>query len=318
MSKQFPVLFFACITLAGCFGTTAAVRPELQVKAESLIRRAIRAEQKNEYQLARQYLEDALQLVTSIEDQPAKAQTLVNLARLNRLNGERNLALVQIDQALAILKPDAANFSEAAHEKALTELANGGIAAAQKWAEKSVETENGDSKGRRRNLLGRILLAMNDLAAAEKMLNRALDENRKYGLNEEEANSLRMLGITARLGKRTDESELLLNRALLVDKQLAASNKIAADLEELSATAVAAGKPEQAANCLERASSVNLAAGRKTQAAANQATLARIYDLMGDTDKAAKARAKAAELSGNVVVHVSEGRQDTTNPSSRP
>lgn len=308
----------ACLILSGCTGTRAAVRPELQTQAEKLIKRAVRAEQKNEFQQAELYLNESLKLSTSIEDLPARARALINLARLNRLHGTLALATSQIDQALAILRPESDGFSEAAHEKALTELANSRIDAALKWAEQAVSLETGHDAGRRRNLLGRVLIAMNQTAAAEITLNVALTDNRRYGLREEEANSLRMLGITARIGRRIAESDQLLNEALQIDKQIAASGKIAADLEELAATALAAGNPKSAVNFLERAGSVNLAAGRQSRAAANQTALGQLYDQMGDVPMGDIARKKAVELTENAPVQLPAVRPATTSPSSSP
>lgn len=308
----------ACLALTGCFGTRTTVRPELQVRAETLINRAIRAEQKGEFQQAELYLAESLKLSTSIEDLPVKAQALVNLARLNRLHGTLGQASSQIDQALAILNPESEVFSEAAHEKALTELASGNRDTARKWAEKAGTTETGHDAGRRGNLLGRILIALNETAAAESALKTALADNRTYGLSEEEANSLRMLGITARIGGRLTESDLLLNKALQIDKNLAVSSKIAADLEELAATALSADNPKLAAGFLERASSINLAAGRQSQAAANLASLARIYDRMGDTAMGDNARKKASKLSEKPPAQLRAVGSETTNPSSNP
>ncbi len=308
----------AAMSLSGCFGGKPPVRPESQLKAEALIKRAIRAEQKNDSQQAEQYLIEALQLSSSVEDLPVKAQTLVNLARLSRLHGSVSQADDRIKQALTILNPESDSYAEAAHEKTLIELAKGNREAARQWSMQAVKAEKGQDAGRRQNLLGRVLIALEDPAGAETVLSRGLAENRKNNHREEEANSLRMLGITARLRKRTTESERLLNEALIIDKQIAVSSKIAADLEELAATALAASKPDQAIKFLVRACDVNLAGGRRSQAAANQAVLGRVYDLLGDGTRADQARSRSIELSGQPTVQTPGTVPETTSPSSSP
>lgn len=308
----------AAMSLSGCFGGKPPVRPESQLKAEALIKRAIRAEQKNDSQQAEQYLIEALQLSSSIEDLPVKAQTLVNLARLSRLHGTVSQADDRIKQALTILNPESDSYAEAVHEKALIELAAGNRETARQWAVQSVKAEKGQDTGCRQNLLGRVLIALEDPAGAETVLNRALAENRKYNHQEEEANSLRMLGIVARLRKGTAESERLLNEALTIDKKIAVSSKIAADLEELAATALAANKSDQAVQFLDRASAVNLAGGRRSQAAANQAALGHVFDLLGDGSRANKARSRSRELSGQPTIQAPDTVPETTNPSSSP
>jgi tetratricopeptide (TPR) repeat protein len=291
---QGVVWLTACALLSGCFGVTAhPVRPEVQVRAETQLMRGIRAEQKGNALEAERLLSESLQLSASIEDNPAKARARINLARLYRLQPDMARARASIDAALGELETESDDYAEAAQEKALIELP-ADSAAALVWAEKGVATEKGTLLGRRLNLLGRIQMARGDATTATLTLKQALDRNRDGGLAEEEANSLRMLGILARGQQRFGDAERLLTEALEIDKRIGVSTKVAIDLEELSATALASGATDKAIACLRRASEVNLGSGRSRQAAANLTTLAEICRSAGRMQEAEEAL-KAAE-----------------------
>jgi len=307
------------LVLAGCFGGTAKiVRSDAQTRAETLLVRAIRAKQKGDGPGALKLLSEALSVSTSIEDTPAKAIALINIARLHRLNHETDPATAAIDTALALPVNDAGIFSEAAQEKALILLTANNADAALPWAEKSVASANKALLGTRLNLLGRILLGRNDLAASVPILEKALKENREHGNGEEEANSLRMLGIVARRKVDNAESERLLSEALEIDKRSGTSSKISADLEELATTARAAGRPADAASFLERAYEVHLHGKRYQGAAKAKSDLAEISGLQGDNFKAEAARKTARELFEKAKNQQHGATSETINPSSRP
>lgn len=303
-----------CALLTGCFGGSAAqkARPEVQVRAEVLLTRAIRAEQKGEAREAERLLEESLRLSTSIEDNSATVRAQINLARLYRLRHDTARSRTAIDAALALLGTEADSHSEAAQEKALIELPSDS-ALALTWAHKAVSAEKGDWAGRRLNLLGRIQLVRGDLAAAGVTLKKALDENRDSGHGEEEANSLRMLGLIARNHQRFADSEHMLTAALEIDKRIGVSVKIAMDLEELGLTARQAGNLERAAGYLERACNVHLNGGRMAQTVADLTTLAEIYDQWDNSNKAETTRKKARQLP-----HQPGTPPETTKPPTGP
>lgn len=310
----------ALFSLTGCFGGSKQnVRPEVQVRAESLLVRAVRAEHKGDVQEAERLLRESLVISTSIEDNPAKATTLINLARLQRLGHDPTSATVTIDAALDLLGPtDASLYVEAAQEKALIVLSSNNADAALTWAEKSVAAEKGSLLGRRLNLLGRIQLVRGDTANSTASLSKALTENRGSGNAEEEANSLRMLGIIARNGKRFTEAERLINEALEIDKRIGASAKIATDLEELAATARVTGNHGNAVKYLERAYEVHLNAGRNRQAAATQTVLVEVFNMLGDPGKADTARKTAQALMDKTKIQQPGISPDTIKPSKSP
>jgi len=313
------VVLLTLLTLAGCFGGGSKVlRSEAQSRADTFLKRAIRAGQKGEVAEAERLLREALAVSSSIEDIPAKSVELINLARLSRLNSDLAAAMASIDAALALLTPQADFYSEAAHEKALVCLAGGDPATALSWAERSVAAEPGTSQGRRLNLVGRILVAQGEWLKAGQTVKRALEENRGDANLEERANSLRILGIVARNGKDLSGAEQLLKEALGIDKQIGASAKIASDLEELAATARAGGDLNKTARYLKRAYDVHYSADRFRAAGAAQSALADVLRHLGDISGAEASQTKARELAERASAQKPTTPPATTSPSNNP
>ena len=304
---------------AGCFGGTAPpARPEAQLRAETALSRGIRAEQKGDSLEAERFLTQSLTISSSIEDNPARSMELINLARLYRLRPDLLKAEKYIDQAIATTEIDPRFSAEATYEKALIELAKGSPATALEWAQKAIAAELGNALGIRLNLAARIQLVRGAWNDAETLAGKALIENRAAGQAEEEANSLRILGVIARNEKNHDRGAQLLQEALQIDKRIGKNSKIAADLTELAETARSAGKLRESATYLERAYEVNLAGGRVRQAIENQQRLAAVYSTTGEEDKAARARETAGKLEIPNVVQQPGSSSATINPSSRP
>ncbi|MBC8018473.1 MAG: tetratricopeptide repeat protein, partial [Verrucomicrobia bacterium] len=242
MNSQRLQYLWLCVALnlllTGCFGGKApAVRAESRQRAETALTRGVRAEQKGNYPEAEKLLAEALATSSSIEDYPARTTALINLARLHRLRHDLPNAESYIDQALVLLTKDSPLFAEATHEKALLELTKGNPATALEWAQKSIAAEQGNLRGTRRNLASRIQVVLGNWSAADALARAALDENRSAHQAEEEANSLRIMGIVARNDKKYSQGEQFLQEALSIDKRIGKSSKIAADLEELAITA---------------------------------------------------------------------------------
>lgn len=313
-------VWIACLPLlAGCFGGKAqTARPEAQLRAETALIRAIRADQKGDGSEAEKQLGQSLAISTSVEDNPARVTALINLARLHRQQHDLTKAENCIDRALAIAVIDSRLTAEAAYEKSLVELAMGRLETALEWADKAIAAERGNGLGSRLNLAGRIQLLRGRWSDADALARKALGENRSAGQAEEEANSLRILGIVARHGKDYAAGAQFLLEALLIDKRIGKSAKIAADLEELAETSREAGNLRDAASCLERAFEVNLAGGRPRQAAGNQLTLAAVYAALGEEDRASRARETARTLEPLAAPQPPGSPSVTINPSSSP
>lgn len=307
------------LLLAGCFGgKVQPARPEAQLRAETALSRGIRAEQRGDSPEAEKQLAQSLSLSTSVEDDPTRATALINLSRLHRLQHGLQKAETSIDLALAITGIDSRLSAEAAYEKALLELAMNRPETALEWANKSIAAERGNALGSRLNLAGRIQLVRGRWSDADALARKALVENRSAGQLEEEANSLRIMGIVARNEKNYDGGTQFLHEALLIDKRIGKSGKIAADLGELAETARKTGKLREAAAYLERAYDVNLAGGRLRAALENQESLAGVYTALGEEDRAGRARETARKLESQAASQAPGSPSTTISPSSSP
>jgi len=292
---KLSALTISALLLSACLGGGQPVRPATQIRAENLLNRGVKSGINNDMIEADRLFSESLALSSSIEDKPAMAMALINKARICRLNQELGKADKTIDAALALIEADNAIFAEAAHEKALIELALERVASAEKWALKAVQAEKGDETGRRLNLLARIKLGTANRSGVETLLKKALASNAGQN-NEEAANSLRMLGILAREESNFNAASKHLTEALELDKTAAVSSKIALDLEELALTCIKAGQGAAAVGYLQRAYNVNLGAGRTDRAADNQRQLASIFESNGDRKNADAALKAAQEL----------------------
>jgi tetratricopeptide (TPR) repeat protein len=304
---------------AGCFGgASQSARPEAQLLAETSLSRGIRAEHRGDSLEAERLLTQALTVSSSIEDYPAQSVALINLARLYRLNPDLQKAETFIDQAITVSEKDPRHAAEAAYEKALIDLAKDSPATALEWARKAIAAEQGNALGSRLNLAARIQLARGMWSDAGTLAAKALVESRSAGQAEEEANSLRIMGIVARNEKKYDQGAQLLQEALQIDKRIGKNSKIAADLGELAETARSEGKLKESAAYLERAFEVNRAGGRLRQAKENQERLAVVYAQLGEDQKATRALETAGKLAIPVAIPQPAGRSATISPSSRP
>jgi tetratricopeptide (TPR) repeat protein len=307
------------LLLAGCLGgSVQPVRSDTLLRAEAALNRGIRAQEQGDAITAERFLTQALALSSSVEDYPLKTTALINLARLNRLRHDLPKAGIFIDQALAAAAAAPRLSAEAAFEKALLELAKDDPVTAMVWVQKSITAQQGSTLGRSLNLAGRIQVVSGKWSEAEALAGKALYENRSAGEFEEQANSLRILGIVARNQKNYAAAGTFLQEAVQIDKRIGKSGKIAADLEELAATARSAGNLKESASYLERAYELHQAGGRFRQAGQNQEALAGVYAALGEELKANSARETARILS------IRDGAQQTGNPlttispSSRP
>lgn len=319
--RRLELLACAAFTmlLAGCFGGKGpALRSETGQRAETALIRGVRAEHKGNIQEAERFLSEALAASTSIEDLPVRTAALINLARLHRLQQELSKAGPFINRALDLLTAKSALFAEAVHEKALLELARGNAPAALDWALQAIASEQENLVGSRRNLAARIQLELGNFSAADVLARTALNENRAAEQAEEEANSLRIMGIIARDGKKYLEAGQFLQNALAIDKNIGSSSKIAADLEELATTSRLAGNLKESTHYLDRAHDVNLAAGRLRKAQLNQEALAEAYLLLGETLKADKASESARQLGAQIGPQQPTKPSATINPSNKP
>ncbi len=280
--RSAAVLTAALMLLNSCSGGTDQVlRSDAMKQSDNLVSRALKLDRKGHPVDAARLFEEALTISSSIEDYQGRARILINLARIERRNASIDAAQKRITEALKNISPGSPHEAEAAHEQSQIMLARGDTHQALQWAERAVSTERGGEGGRRLNLLARARLAGKDYARAGETARQALKENRASMAFEEEATSLRLLGIIARETGSLSESQKLLLAALEQDKRAGISMKIAADLDELALTSRAAGDITSSEEYEKRAQSV----------------------------KAASAALSAGER---------QNRPDTTRPSSKP
>ncbi len=311
--------FVLIFLLAGCFGgKTQVIRSEKQQSAETALTRGIRAEQKGNYPEADSFLSEALILSSSIEDYPTRATALINLARLSRMQKDLPRAEMYADQALGLISEDSRLIAEAKHEKALLEFTKGNPESALTWAQQSIAAESGNLRGTRRNLASRIQLSLGNWVEAESLARTALVENIAAEHAEEEANSLRIMGIVARNENKNTESERILLQALTIDKRIGKSSKIAADLEELAITFQRTGNLKETTLYLERAYDVNIAAGRLWQAIQNKKGLTVIYVALGKSLLADKAGETVRKLTKQLESQQTQKSTVTISPSNKP
>lgn len=306
--------------LGGCFGGKVPQhRSERLQKAETALSRGTRAEQKGNLTDSAAHFTEALSESTAIEDYVVRVTSLINLARLYRTQHDLVRAEQYLDQVLALKSETKSLLAEIYYEKSLLELAKGRIDSALVWADQSVSAETGNQLGCRLNLTARIHLELGNLPAAQSRAQQALQENRAAGHLEEEANSLRILGIVGRFTAHYTEGEAYLKAALALDKKLGKSGKIAMDLEELGAICVTNQNLTQASVYLERAREIHIASGRRSSAQKNLETLADIHDRMGDPNVAEKYRTMARELSAvGDSTQTPQKSSVTINPSNKP
>lgn len=317
-------IFWAALALsAGILSACSAgggkplVRPEAQLRAASLLERALRAQQKGLGGQAEQLLHESLASSSSIEDNPARIVALVNLARLNRFKGDSTAAAEYADQALLLCSRHPEFMAEAAYEKAHLELALVNHDQALVWATRALDAEGERLKGVRRNLLARVQLAAGDANAAARSAREALRENRASGQAAEEANSLRLLGTIADDSGDLESVEALFLEALEIDKRIGASARIGLDLEKLADVAEGRGNLKLAADYLERAGSVYWSAGNGAKATLVLQKLEALYRQSGDNIGAEKTRRKREKLPcGQSPCPASAA--ESAKPSSKP
>lgn len=313
-------IFFILIVsiLAACSGAGKNVlRPEVQLRAEKSLERGVRAQQKGEIHQAEQLLNDALFSSSSIEDNPTRIAALINLARLNRLNGNPDKAMIYVNLALNLCVEHPEWLSEAAYEKAHTELDLDNQNEALRWAVKSLNAEQGTLKGVRRNLLARIQSNAGNTNAAVLSATAALNENLYNELPEEAANSLRILGTIELEGGRLDAARKLILEALEIDKRIGASPKIGLDLEKLAAVADGQEALNLKAEYLERAYSVHVSAGRRDKALNILQQLAEVYSKTGNSTQAEKVRLTYEQLNAAKTATPIEPQTAPVLPTNR-
>lgn len=290
------VLAVAALLAAGCGGNAAPRLSSAQLQAINHNQRGIRLEARGDHELALEEFSAALRLNAAIDNRDGAVVALVNSARVNRLQRNLTQARSHIDRAIAMAPPDSDLFPEVAFEKARIFLASGNPDEAGEWARTSVTADKGENRGRRLNLLARIVFQQGNVAEARQTASEALKLNREHGQRAEEANSLRLLGDIHSARKRAREAAASYSEALKIDKELGKSGKIAADLRGLARQSAAADNREEGERYWQRAYEVSVAGGDLSAAAGDLLELARLRERSGDKPGAERLLAERDRL----------------------
>ncbi len=248
-----PLAMIALTTLlVGCFSGGAPALSPTGRRIQEMNERALQSVERQRFDDARTVLDEALRLATSLDDGPQQTLTLLNLARLERRLGRLPQAELLLDRArrTAAVTGYAADLAQ---ETALLKIAQNNLPEAERWATIALKEEQGSMSGRRLNLLARIALLNGNNQEALRLAEQALGNANSFGMAEERANSLRIIGQVRSHEKRFDEAERLLNEALTLDRQQERPLKIAADLEALAQLMEMKGHAEQSREFRQRA-----------------------------------------------------------------
>ena len=271
--------------MAGCAGTSPAVLSKSQADMIRHNRSGIKAEAAGESRQALEEFSKALRLGRSIENKDGIIVAMVNSSRVYRRSSDAKAALAMIEGAIPLVTPTAPLYPEVAFEMAQVKLLSGELNEASGWASRAVDADNGAQRGMRINLLARILFLRGNVNEAEVKAREALRLNRENALNEEEANSLRLLGDIFAAGVRYAEARESYNLALVIDKSLGKSRKIAADIRSLARLSLAQNDPDQALVFYNRAFTVSSAGGDRSGAAEDLLQMSRIHEQRGEKEQ---------------------------------
>ena len=298
--KKIPVVFLLSITLSagltGCGGNGSSRTSATQLTAINHNQRGIKAESRGDLELALAEFTESLRINSTVENTDGMVVALVNIARVNRYKGETDAAREAINKAVPMVATVSPLFSETAFEKSMVSLQSGDFSEAEEFATKSLAAEKGGKRGSGLNLLARILYLQGHFTEARVKAEEALAHNGKMGLQEEEANSLRLLGGIFTATKRPAEALEAFNRALEMDKALGKSRKIATDLRELALLHLSMNEPVKTISFYQRAFTVSLNDGDLGASARDLEKMAQLYEKLGEKQKAERLLAERDAL----------------------
>jgi tetratricopeptide (TPR) repeat protein len=250
-ARGFVLAALAAVT--ACGGAPAPLPPA----EETAIRWQVRGQEafgRGDLAEALAAYEQARRASASVEHVEGVAQAQLNIATVRLRLGEHEAAVRALDEVFAPGAAPARWRTEAAYRRAVIEAGRGGPAA--EWIERGIalcRDANCETLGRLHNLKSRLLLAANELAAAEAEARRALDANRGHADRLEQANSLRLLADVAFARREYAPAQVFYEQALALDKAAAEPRKIARDLIGIARALAAQGKEASAAEYAARA-----------------------------------------------------------------
>lgn len=279
---RFFLFSLLMLSTVGCLGRVPHPLSTSQMQAIAHIQRGIKSEANGDRQQAQKDFSEALRISRSIENSEGIVVALVNISRAHRHGGDANAALIAISSALPHVTPQVPLYAEVAFEMAQANLLTGKLDKASEWASQAVSTDNSSTRGMMMNLQARILYLKGNVSVAEVTAREALHLNRKNGLREEEANSLRTLGDVQAFGNRSAEATVSYNQALEIDKVCGKSRKIVADLRALASLSLSKDNSEQALDFYARAFAASSTNGDFFGASEDLLNMSRIHERRGE------------------------------------
>jgi tetratricopeptide (TPR) repeat protein len=252
----------ALILLASCGGRGAPpFQSETLTREITLSGKAEKAFRRGRHDRAIELTLESLRLSRTIENVDGTATSLINLAVLFRVVGEREKAFRAAAAVLETTEVDygGAKKAEAAYVTALLHLDTDNYGEADDWTRRALafcRDNRCASEGKALNLMGRIAFLRGDYEEALDRASGALRTNRSQADRREIANSLRILGESNVALANHETARPLLEEALSIDKDLGLSGKIARDLEGLGTLEKGAGREAVAERYYRRSRAV--------------------------------------------------------------
>jgi tetratricopeptide (TPR) repeat protein len=241
--------------VAGCSGSGRPHISPVQESAQRLNAKGISEAEKGNHDAALAAFAGAYKRFGSIDDRDGMVLSLLNRARINRLNGGLEEARRAIAEAERLCGESSRFRGEVNYEQAKIALAADDPAGALRFAAQALAGAGGRERVSRHNLLGLILYRQGDTAGARREAEEALD----CGAGEpdgETANAHRLLGRIAVMTGDAPRARGHFQTALELDKVQGRSRHILRDLAGLADVATMCGDTAEAGGLLQRARTV--------------------------------------------------------------
>jgi tetratricopeptide (TPR) repeat protein len=277
------LLACAFALLAGCGSQPAKPKPAQASAAIEANRRAEAQLRAGDLDGAARSYREALRASQSLEDADGIAANAVNLSIVYQRLGKPAEARASLAPVLEHprLKFPPERLAQAALRRSLIDLDERRYAGAGEWAGRAESQCNGacSLSAAIQNVKSQLALEAGQTDDAAASAGRALAASRASGDRSEEANALRLLGISAVRSGDTAAAHAHLVSALEIDRELAAPRKIWLDLVWLGRISAMRGERDSARGYYERALAVS-EADRDAKASAEVRVL---IDALGGT-----------------------------------
>lgn len=206
---------------------------------------------------ARQYRE-AIRVAQSVEDADGIAANAISLSivyqRLGRFDEARASLAPLLEQSRLVFSPD--RLAQAELRRSLLDLDERRFASAGEWADRAAShcaQRACALAGAINNVKSQLALEAGRLDLSAASAKTALSASRASGDRAEEANALRLLGVTAIRAGDAGPAAGFLGEALAIDRELAVPRKIYLDLIGLGRASALRGDNREARSFYERA-----------------------------------------------------------------